>query len=261
MRRLRPAIAAALLIIAAQLHADLGGVEGPRTLATVRERGQITRSAASSADLRYIPNLPSRDTILAGLDAISPTVVVELLAWTRVAGARLSEPAGRLLVYNALRSISRLEGLDYYSASHGEMRLLYRTSHRIAGPFDRSPLPDPLVSTPPERDTIWVYQDDTTFGGNVFRVSYENADRYVVMEITNHNVMRFFLIPLVPAGGTQLYFVTVPDGDEILFYAVAAARLSGPFARIGAVQQSFANRIEAMYRWFRTALQPTPQAP
>ncbi len=254
MSSLKPAIIAVLGLLAARLPADVSDVVSSRALASVRSKGQLTRSASSTADLRYLPSLACHDAVLAGVNAISPTVIVELLAWTRTEGARLDAPAGRLAVYNALRSMSRLEGLEYYSASHHAMRLLYRTSHRIVSPTDRSRLPDPLVSFPPSTDSIWVYQDDTTFGGNVFRVDYENAERYVLMRVANQNVMRFLLIPLVQAGGTVLYFVIVPDGEEILFYAVAAARLSGPLARVGAVQESFSNRVEAMYRWFKSAL-------
>jgi hypothetical protein len=234
----------------AAVHGDVSGVLGPRTLAALRSEGRLTRSASGSGDLRYLPRVPAGDAVRAGVGAIEPTVVVELLSLTRLDGRSLHLGTDRLAVSNALRSVSRLEGLRYYSASHGEPRVLYRSSFRIASPSDRTRLPDPLVSSPPPHEEICVFQDDTTFGGNVYAVSYDDAPDSLLMRVSNQTPFRYLLFTLVPPGGMALQFLIVPDGEELLFYAVAAVRLSGRWARPGAVEQSFRNRVEAMERWF-----------
>jgi hypothetical protein len=255
MRVPRAAISAAIaicfyVVVCALAAGDAADFLGPRTLAAVRASGKLSRSASGSRDLRYLPAVAARDAIRAGVEAAQPTVVVELLALARLPGKTLSAGAGRLAVTNALRSVSRLEGLQYYSSSHGEMRLLYKASYRIASPAERKRLSDPLVAAPPPHEEIWVYQDDTTFGGNVYAVSYDNDPGSVTMRVANQTTLRYLLFPLVPPDGMVLYFLIVPDGEELLFYAVAAVRLSGPWARAGALEQSFSYRVEAMYRWF-----------
>jgi hypothetical protein len=187
-------------------------------------------------------------------------VVVEFLALARLPGRNLVSEAERLAIYNALRSVSRLEGLEYYSASRRQMRLLYKVSHRIASPSARKRMEDPLVNVPPPHDEIWVFQEDTTFGGNVYAVTYDSAPEWVLMRIANQTTIRSMLLPLVQPRNMVLHFLIVPDGEELLFYAVAAARLNGPWARASAVQESFSNRVEAMYRWF-AGLVGVPQAP
>lgn len=239
----------------ALLWPDMADFLGSRTLASLRGSGSLTRTTTSSRDLHYLPRVPAREGIRAGLESGEPTMLVEFAALTRVAGRRLDAPEGRLAVYNALRSVNRLEGLEYYSASRGERRLLYKSSYRIASPADRRRLPDPLVSVPPAHDEIWVFQEDTTFGGNVYAVGYDNEPRSVLMKIANETTLRYLLMPLVQPGAMVLYFLVVPDGEELLFYAVAAARLGSPWSRAaGAVEQSFSHRVEAMYRWFSATL-------
>jgi hypothetical protein len=251
MPRRRSAIALCLVLLAcARSSADLGDILGPRTLAAVRAAGKLTRNTADSHDLRYLPTVPGREAIRDSIDEARPTVVVELLALARRTGRRLEGAADRLAIANVLRSVSRLEGLQYYSASHGRMRLLYKTSYRIVSPENRHRLEDPLVTAPPAHEEVWVYQEDTTFGGNVYAVSYDIAERSVRMKVVNQTTMRYFVLPMVQPGGMVLSFLIVPDGEDLVFYAVAAARVNGPWARAGAIQESFTNRVDAMYRWF-----------
>jgi hypothetical protein len=246
-----PAIGTCLFALACvHVRADLADILGPRTLASLRSRGELTRSATGSADLRYLPSIDGQAAVRKGVESAQPTVVVELLALAKGPNGRLDNDAGRLAVCNTLRSVSRLQGLEYYSTTQGAMRPLYRASYRIASPDNRRRLEDTVVSAPPDHEDIWVYQDDSTFGGNVYDVSYDNAPRYVQMRVANRTVLRYLLLPLVRPGGMVLYFLIVPDGDEFLFYAVAAVRLLGPWAPRGRMEESFAHRVEAMHSWF-----------
>lgn len=240
--------------VCAAAAADATGLLGAKTLSAIRSAGKLSRSATGGADLRYLPSIPERDAIRAAVEANNPSSVVELVALASLPGGSLDAEPGRLALCNAVRSVSRLEGLEYYSSTHGDMRLLYKASYRIASPADRKRMADPLVTTPPAHEDIWIYQDDTTFGGNVYTVSYDNAPGALIVRIANQATLRYLLFPVVPPGGMVLYFLIVPDGEEVLFYAVAAMRFSGPWVKAAVVEKSFSYRVDAMYRWFAETL-------
>jgi hypothetical protein len=251
----------AILLLSTSAGAEIRDIVGPLTLESVRSAGKLTRSAAGAENLLFVPWVAARKTVRAAIDAVQPTLVVELLAWERFEQDGLETPEGRLRIHNTLRAVSRLEGLHYYSASRRRVHLLYRTSHRIAAPSVRDRMPDPVVNVAPAAQTFWVYQDDTTFGANVFEITYEDGPEYVLMRAANTTVMRSLLLPVVRSGGMVSQFIIVPWGNEVLFYAVAAARLVGPWASsLGAAQVSFTNRVSAMWDWFRAQIaSPGPQ--
>ena len=77
-----------------------------------------------------------------------------------------------LILYNIMRSVSTLQGLEYYSASRDEMRLLFEESWAVEDEDSKEPLPDPLVSAIPAEDSIYVHQKDKSFGKNKQHMSF-----------------------------------------------------------------------------------------
>jgi hypothetical protein len=144
-----------------------------------------------------------------------------------------------------------MEGIEYYSASRERMRIFYEESYAIAGPDDREPIPDPLVSEVPREDRIHVFQRDSSFGANVYRVEYVRREDAYLMSMTNLTRMYYGILPVVAPENLEIHITVVETKDGYLFYGACGVSVISLFGLEDRAKDSFYNRIEAIYRWFR----------
>ncbi len=160
-----------------------------------------------------------------------------------------------LILYNILRSVSTLEGLEYYSASRDEMRLLFEESWTIADEKSKEALPDPLVSSIPADDTIFIHQKDKSFGKNTQQMNFKVSPEAFAVNIINLSPMRYKgIIKVVNPGNMQIHLIVVPVEEGILIYGTMSARTRDVKAFIDRAQDSFTNRVIALAGWYRDRL-------
>ena len=237
------AIAVASAALAAQ-ERDGGQLAGGRT-SFYRDAVETTLAPAS----------PFREEIREDLLELAPRVGIEISAPISVDPIVFSD-AGRLEIYNILRSISTMEGIEYYSASRDEMRIFYQESYAIADPEDRTRIPDPFVDQVPERSRVFAYQRDGSFGRNVQRLDYAFRDGETFVRIENETTMTYRLFPLVAPGNLRTFLVIQPDEDAgvLHFYGNMAVRVPALFGMEERSQDSFYYRIVALHAWFTDEL-------
>ena len=206
----------------------------------------------TSAGPTLVPELASRARVVEWLDAIPVTYGAEVLRLIRGgAGAdcRWTD------LYNHLRAVSTLEGIEYYSGSRGSYRTLYRQSYAIAGPEDHTRQPDPVVGSVPEFATLHLFQEDSTFGSNVYQGDYRFDGTAITMQVRNLTTMWWSILPLVNPGHFRSVVTVTPTDRGLLFYAAAGIHTIS----IGGVrersQASLRNRLDALERWLRARLQ------
>lgn len=205
----------------------------------------------TTAGPRLAPDLVNRDLVVEWLDAIPVTYGAEVLRLIRH-GAGAGCPWTDL--YNHLRAVSTLEGIEYYSASRGSHRTLYQQSYAIAGPDDHTRVPDPVVGGVPARSTLYLVQEDSTFGHNVYRSDYRFDGTTITMQVENLTTMWWSILPLVNPGDFRSVVTVTPTDQGLLFYAAAGIHTIS----IGGVrersQSSLRNRLDALERWLRARL-------
>ena len=183
MRALLPAICLLLAATYPAPAADLGRLLGGDVAAALAADGSLRRVVERGAMPGWLPAVDSREGILADVRRLDPTIVVELLRWYPDLPARYDTSDGRLRLFNAVRAVSTMQGLTYWSASRGKERVLFTLSHAVAGPSDPSPLPDPVALELPSADRLYSLQVDQTFGRHFFLGTYENrADHLIVTD-------------------------------------------------------------------------------
>lgn len=219
-------------------------------IARLLAEGELTQQYRDGASARLAP--AERTEILAALEVLDPAVGVEVLLLEPI---QAPTEAIDLEMYNVLRSISTMEGIEYYSASRDRMRTLFHESFVIAGPSDRTEVPDPLVSSVPTTSVIHIYQHDSSFARNVYEVKYE-VDKGSVWVWMNNLTTLFYrgIVPAVGAGNLQVHLVVKNLGDHLLFYGNCGV---SPISLLGMQERaatSFYNRLVAMGRWFTNQL-------
>lgn len=215
--------------------------------------GKWTFFADTIADLKSTPK-PFQDEIKKTLKGDS-TLMIESIFVIDNTLKGLSKKDQLLKIENILRDITSLKGVEYFSPSRSQMRVLYEDSYAIANPKSDKPIANPFVTVyggDPSR--IFVYQKDLTFGANNYAWVYNTPCDYMSVYITNLTPMTYGIIKLVePQNLRNLVFI-YPLEDKILFYSVSTVKTVKFLGVEKSKTESFYQRMEAMFNWFKVKI-------
>lgn len=202
----------------------------------------------------WLPSAKMSENIKREITNIDPNIGVETIRIMPIPerlGDVSSEERLMLNLYNTIRQVSTIEGIDYYSASRGHTRTFFKEFYVVDKVNSTKKLPDPLVKSVPEKDTIIVLQQDLTFGKNYSELTYRHADGYISLSIMNMKTMWYGIIPLIAPNNMQIHLIIRPIEDFILFYGNSAVKTTiSAFGIEKSKTESFQNRIIALYNWF-----------
>lgn len=215
---------------------------------TLLQDGRLLRSAYNRKDAapQLAPPFAVPQLFSTNWNKGSPTFLIEALYLYKKArgGIKDTEKLSRIL-----RSVSKLEGLQYYSSSRKKMRTLYERSYLIESPKNRTPLEDPL-NNPSADFSVYVLQKDLTFGKNIYRYRFCSDSDSSGFLSTNNDVLKYSVFKAVEPGHLQASLAVTDLGDYLLIYALTEAQFSAPSVLHERVQNSFRTRGEAVYTWF-----------
>ncbi len=206
--------------------------------------------------LSLFPTLPIKARIQPEAASVEPTIGVELLLLFNPeipdTLAETSESDYHLKIYNVLRSVSTLKGIEYYSASRKRMRVFFYDAYVIESPDNRKRRSDPLVESIPPYSTIYTYMKDSSLGNYVAEIRYHYHFDYFSMSIRNQTLLRLFIFPMVQPQKLNMFVLIVPSGDQLLFYGLSYVNASNIFGIAESKTASFYNRLIALFNWFST---------
>ncbi|MBN2353383.1 MAG: hypothetical protein JXD23_12485 [Spirochaetales bacterium] len=246
----------AFLALTRALFADLppsvSGLFTPEAAALLAGKGEATAVFKENGKLHYLPSLPQARRVADKIDAMNPMFGVEVCLAHRLAGRQADTPEGLVKIYNTLASVSSLKGTQYYSVTRDRMREFFTESYRIDDPEKRNKLPDlRFTSPPPSAHRIFTFQDDSTFGRNVYRIDYWFTGGCIVMNMENASKVWYGILPLVDPGNLAYLILVYPTGEYLVFYSVVCVKGANPFGILESRTESFHNRIKALDEWFR----------
>lgn len=218
--------------------------------AQLQAEGEITHFYREEAELTLAPEAFGWREARERIKEFGPKIGVEALFLMPYPPALEAASDPELQIYNTLRSVSTMEGIEYYSASRERMRIFYIDSYAVEDPDSRRPQPDPVVSSIPIEDSIYVYQRDSSFGRNVHRVTYRYTDGAYQVRMTNLTPMFYGILPLVAEENLDVYLTIIPVEEGVVFYGNSAVRVIGLFGMEDRARNSFYNRIKALFDWF-----------
>lgn len=229
---------------------ELEGLFNHQTAAALVSQGELSNIFHDDIALKYVPNVDMKRWIINAIKKIQPMIGVEVLLIYKIKTGNADSEEGLLSIYNTLRSISTLKGIEYYSASRKRMRVLFHDAYVIDTPNKKNKLPDPIVNSIPPLSSIYVYQDDSSFGENIYKVLYHFEDNYFLMEMHNLTQIWYGIIPIIDPQKLKYIIFVYPCSDYLIFYSVICVNA---FNFLGIADQksaSFYNRIKALYNWF-----------
>jgi hypothetical protein len=223
----------------------------PEAAARLATSGKAVRSSSGSPG--YLPDHPASAGIRDALAKEKPSLLVEAVfalprAMPSGAAARSAELSS---IYGILRALGSLQGIEYYSVSHKAMRTLYAESYIIDGPSSKTRLEDPEPPAPgavPVTETLFAFQRDLSFGANTYRYDFAAYPDAILVKSGNLTSMSYGIVPLIAPNALATRLLVIQADDAILFYVESGTNAPGLFR--GRLEESFANRAEALFKWF-----------
>ena len=174
------------------------------------------------------------------------------------AALKAKQPVDRqLAIFNAIRAISTQEGLTYISwrAGNKEKVLIEKSSYMEDSKNLNKLLPDPVATVFPYSEESFVYQRDSSFGGNRYLHTYTNTDEEIFVEISNiSNLKVLGLFTAVKSGQLSINMGTYQLQDGLLLVALTSVRDRKPEVSVLGLTvdlpSAFRRRIVALQNWF-----------
>lgn len=212
------------------------------------KQGHLLRSVYNkeNAAPRFAPLFVVPQTFAEGWNKGNPTFLIEALYLHKKTqgGAKDINKISR-----TLRSVSKLEGLQYYSSSRKKMRTLYEASYAIDDLKTEERVADP-IDNPSADFSVYVLQKDLTFDKNIYRYRFcADADSAGFIS-TNVGVLKYSVFKAIEPENLEASISVTDLGDYLLVHMLTRADFTAPSVFRERVQNSFRTRGEAVYGWF-----------
>ena len=187
-----------------------------------------------------------------------PAFVVESLYVIKkerlAANSRLKGRAGDDISINAAsricRSVSKMEGMKYYSYTSKKQKTLYEEMYMIKSPTDTTRVPDPVGFSNADGLTAYCLMNDSSFGKCNYRLEYKQNSREVFTSFTNVQWISYAFLKAVAPENLKISLVIIDCGDEFLIYMPLQAKFPALSIFEKHMNQSFTSRVEAICGWF-----------
>lgn len=239
-------------------------------MASVMAGETVTRSSADGEDARSIvPQATALYAVLSDIPSGKNGFAVASVSYLPCAeGAdALGAPGdaqngGMVYLYNALLSVSTQEGITYISRREGmKPKVLFEKSYFIDGYTKGEaldglvPAQDCKVTAIPPCDTRYAYQEDSSFGGNVYRYDITFDGNTINAHITNETAMKYHGVTCLKEGELSMFVQLAPAASGVIINTAAIIRGHKSKMRVLFISvdlsSSFARRTRALHDWYK----------
>ena len=150
-----------------------------------------------------------------------------------------------------LRSVSKLEGLQYYSHSRQAMRTFYKKSYAVKetakGVFEK--IADPIEG-PADGLTVLVQQEDRTFGNYRYEYGYFQDRNDTGLICVNTETLKYSFFNVISPYNLRITLAVHDADGYVLVYCATAADFTKLPGLEKKLKNSFSARSQALYDWF-----------
>ena len=147
-----------------------------------------------------------------------------------------------------LRSVSKMEGIEYYSNSRKRTEVLYSKAYTVNNPTERKQIPDNFDFY---KNPIYVLLDDNSFGEYLSVINYDSKDFENCFEYVNIDNINYGIIKAVEPNNMQVFLDVINCEDEIIVYVFIQSKMDVPAIFKSKIYDSFVARTDALFEWFK----------
>lgn len=164
--------------------------------------------------------------------------------------ARFRSPGDADRLLHRVGAISELTGMQYWSTTHSQWRVLIPAAYAVTGPRTGQPRGDFTPDELRSGRALYFQQEDNLSGKGTYqlRVMEASQDR-IVYSVENVQPIRFHLIPVFdPAEMQSIYFLDRESQGVWRYYSIMRMG-KGANPMITRNESSAINRAVAFFRW------------
>ena len=148
-----------------------------------------------------------------------------------------------------IRSVSKLEGITYYSNFDKKKQVLYKNAYRIPDEKNRIRLEDDLDGNAGGK-TIYAMLDDHSFGKANYKVSYKQTKNEVSAVFINVSPLYMGPVKAISSENLIIDLVITDCGEDFVVYLVVRAKFPALSILESTMYDSLSSRLDAIFNWF-----------
>lgn len=147
-----------------------------------------------------------------------------------------------------LRSVSKMEGIEYYSNSRKRTEVLYSKAYTVNNPTERKKIDDNFNYS---ENPIYVLLDDNSFGEYLSVINNDSKNFENCFEYVNIDNINYGIIKAVEPYNMQVFLDVINCEDEIIVYVYIQSKMDVPAIFKNKIYDSFVARTDALFEWFK----------
>ena len=205
-----------------------------------------------NTDFEYLPDTELNSELVSHwTDEKSPVFVGEniyLLPKTKLCK---QNAANGTIDYasKVIRSVSKMQGLKYYSNREKKWQTLYKKAYTIKSGTDVTRIPDQTEGSA-DGKVIYGLQDDHSFGKTNYCIKYRETENEVAATFTNVTPLHVGPIKAVESEDLVIDIVITDCGDDFIVYLTVRAKFLAVSVLEPIMNDSLSSRLNAIYSWF-----------
>jgi len=204
----------------------------------------------SGSSLTLLPNFMNRNEVLESVVNNNPNECLEMLYTMPLPE---EDENLYLFLFNKLTNFHLMEGVNYFSSSKGGMIRYLEKSFIVSKKGSKKPIEDTIYNSLPTDTSFFIYQKDSTFGSNWYKVTINVYEDAIWLSMTNINRMWYYVLPLIPSGGLKIDMIIVPKKDKLYYYTLSQLPKYKQRVIFGMginLAGAFDHRVSALQGWF-----------
>ena len=152
-------------------------------------------------------------------------------------------------VSKVVRSVSKMQGMKYYSTTHKKELVLYEKCYMIAGPGDKTKVADQNTGNA-DGQVSYCFQNDSSFGECRYKLNYYQSENEMMAVFSNIDTLGLGPFKAIYPGCMTINILVRDLGEKVLVY-ICCDLDSIKFPGIkGQITDSISSRMVAVYNWF-----------
>ncbi|MBP5250854.1 MAG: hypothetical protein J6Z17_00400 [Treponema sp.] len=148
-----------------------------------------------------------------------------------------------------MRSVSKMQGMKYYSNGDKKWETLYTEAYCVDNPKNKKKIKDNTEGSANGKK-VYCLLNDNSLGKTFYRISYHQKEDEVSVDFENVTTVDFAFITAISEGNLRIGLDIIDLDDSFLVYAVVEAKFPTLSFIEDRLNKSFTARIEAIYNWF-----------
>lgn len=150
-----------------------------------------------------------------------------------------------------MRSVSKMEGMKYYSHTNKKYKVLYKKAYMIDNLKDRNKISDRNTGST-KNEIYYLIQDDASFGETAYSEVINESENAIYSYLSNEDILGLAFMKAINPKNLGVSIIAIDCGNEILLYMNMDANCKKYPNIENIMTDSLRARIEALKEWIVT---------